>query len=196
MRFVFVYDGDCGFCIGAVRGLSNQIAAPIAYVPYQSLLLDQYGLDETACKRASQWVDLESGRVSAGYYAFVEALRNSTCAPWQVVAAIMALSPIAWFGTRFYNVVAKSRSLNLRSLFAARSELRSQAQQPHRELRVVTAEPGEPSLIAAVPDPSETCGCKAFNFAISHSLLAVMLLLWRWYTGELIGYGWGWQMYS
>ena len=131
MRYVFAYDGDCGFCKDAVRGLQNQVATPIAYVPYQSLSLDQYGLTEEECRSASQWVDLETGHVSAGYYAFVEALRTSPCALWQIVATAMAFAPVAWFGARLYTVIARTRSLHPRRLFAARSAFRSPTRQPH-----------------------------------------------------------------
>ena len=116
MRYAFVYDGDCGFCKDAVRGLQNQVATPVAWVSYQSLSLDRYGLTEEECRAASQWVDLETGHVSAGYFAFVEALRTSPCAPWQTVAAIMAFSPVAWVGARIYSVIAHSRSLDPRRL--------------------------------------------------------------------------------
>lgn len=103
---------------------------------------------------------------------------------------------MTWFGPRFYNVVARTRTLNIRRLFAARSAFRLPCDQVHQDPREVLARFDGAVLFDAAPGPNDGAGCQAVNFVLVHSLLALSLLLWRWKTGEILGYGWGWQMYS
>ena len=69
-RWLCYYDGNCGFCSGIVRCLSNlDFFGRVTWIPYQSLAEPPAGLS---------WADLDSavylergqGRFYRGFYAF------------------------------------------------------------------------------------------------------------------------------
>jgi predicted DCC family thiol-disulfide oxidoreductase YuxK len=106
-RWVFYYDGECGFCTSAVRLLSKgDLFTRISWIPYQSLERPPQGLS---------WDDLDHSaylvtgneRLHEGFYAF----RLLTLELWP----LMPLIPILWLpgvnmlGVPLYRWIARNR---------------------------------------------------------------------------------------
>ena len=69
-RWVFYYDGDCGFCTRVVRALEHlDLSDAVAWVPYQTLDDPLAGLSWDDLDRAA-YLDTGKGRLRGGFYAF------------------------------------------------------------------------------------------------------------------------------
>ncbi len=105
--WVLYYDGNCGFCAGAVRLLSAiDFFRRITWTPFQDLKEPPHDLCWDDLDRAA-YLDTGQGRLHQGYYAFRKlALR---------LVPLLPLAPIFWLpgmgfaGGAVYRWVAGNR---------------------------------------------------------------------------------------
>lgn len=106
-KWVFYYDGDCGFCTGVVRSLSRaDFWHVLEWMPYQKLDEPPAGLSWDDLDSAV-YLDRGQGRLHQGFYAF----RMITLR----LLPLIPLAPFFWFpgvslaGVPVYRWVAKNR---------------------------------------------------------------------------------------
>jgi predicted DCC family thiol-disulfide oxidoreductase YuxK len=106
-KWVFYYDGECGFCIRAVGWLYRlDLFKRVDWIPYQSLDKPPQGLTWDDLE-ASVYLDTGRGPLYPGFYA----VRMLTLK----VALLVPLAPLFWFpgvhvpGVALYHWVARNR---------------------------------------------------------------------------------------
>lgn len=104
---MLVFDGDCGFCTRSARWLVDHTRPHAAVVPWQAIPLERWGLSESRCRAAVQFVT-ETGRVVEGAPA-IAGLLSTSRAPWPVAAKIMMAPGVAAIAARVYTQIAVHR---------------------------------------------------------------------------------------
>jgi predicted DCC family thiol-disulfide oxidoreductase YuxK len=106
-RWVFYYDGDCGFCTRVVRWLARlDWRRRVAWTPYQSLAQPPQGLSWQDFDQAA-YLEAAGPRRWRGFYAF----RRLTV----LLPPLLPLAPLFWFpgvdlaGRVIYRWVASHR---------------------------------------------------------------------------------------
>ena len=102
-----VYDGDCGFCTTAVRGISRLKLDPGTVTPWQTADLSGLGLTQQQCEDKLQWV-ADDGRVSSGHEAVARLLLHSAL-PWRLPGLLLLTPPLSWLAARVYTAIAAHR---------------------------------------------------------------------------------------
>ena len=106
-RWIFYYDGNCGFCTRVVHGLAR--ADPfhrVQWIPFQSLEEPPQGLSWEDLDR-SAYLDTKRGTLHEGFYSF----RMLTLG----LLPLVPLAPVFWFpgmnllGTSVYRWIARNR---------------------------------------------------------------------------------------
>ena len=106
-RWLCYYDGNCGFCSGIVRCLSNlDIFGRVTWIPYQSLEEPPTGLT---------WEDLDSavyldrgqGRFYRGFHAF--RMLAAGIPPLAPLLPLLWLPGVRFLGEALYARVARNR---------------------------------------------------------------------------------------
>ena len=107
-RWVFYYDGDCGFCTRMATGLSRtDLLGRLTWTTYQSLEDPPRGLSWEGLDQAPAYLDTGRGRLHGGFHAF----RMLTLR----LLPLMPLAPILWLpgvdrvGTAVYRWIARNR---------------------------------------------------------------------------------------
>ena len=107
-RWIFYYDGNCGFCTRVVRGLSRiDFFRQVQWIPFQSLEEPPQGLSWEDLDRSAY---LDTGRegLHEGFYSF----RMLTLR----LLPLVPLAPVFWFpgmnllGTVVYRWIASNRN--------------------------------------------------------------------------------------
>lgn len=108
-RPVFIFDGDCGFCTSSAGVLRRWFDPAVNYAiaPYQRLELSAYGLNESDCDKAAQFVAADD-TVHAGHRAIGQALRHSL-PPWRPIGALLLLPVLDSVAAAAYQWVADHR---------------------------------------------------------------------------------------
>ena len=106
-RWIFSYDGNCGFCTGVVQMLSRiDFFHQVLWIPFQTLEKPPQGLSWEDLDRAS-YLDTRRGRIHEGFYGF----RMLTLR----LLPLVPLAPVFWFpgmnllGTPVYRWIARNR---------------------------------------------------------------------------------------
>ncbi len=106
-RWIFYYDGNCGFCTRVVRGLSRiDFFRQVQWIPFQSLEEPPQGLSWEDLDRAS-YLDTGRGGLHEGFYSF----RMLTLR----LLPLVPLAPVFWFpgmnllGAAVYRWIARNR---------------------------------------------------------------------------------------
>jgi predicted DCC family thiol-disulfide oxidoreductase YuxK len=108
-RGLLIFDGDCGFCTTSARFATRWVDRRHRYdvQPWQQVDLEQFGLTETDCIEAAQFVRSD-GTVLAAHLAIAEALKHG--APlWRPLGHLVTLPGISWLADRVYTWVADHR---------------------------------------------------------------------------------------
>jgi predicted DCC family thiol-disulfide oxidoreductase YuxK len=104
---LLIFDGDCGFCTASVRWGQRWIKRMPVATPYQQLDLGLFGLSETDCTTAVQYVARDQ-HVYAAHDA-VSSLLLAAGRGWWVLGALMRLPGIHWLSGVVYRWVARNR---------------------------------------------------------------------------------------
>src|SRR5918992_1697016 len=106
-KWVFYYDGDCGFCARGVRGLDRlDLRNSVTWTPYQFLESPPRGLTWDDLNAAA-YLDTGEGHLHRGFYAF----RKLTLK----VPLLTPLAPLFWLpgahlpGVALYRWIARNR---------------------------------------------------------------------------------------
>jgi predicted DCC family thiol-disulfide oxidoreductase YuxK len=106
-KWVFYYDGECGFCIRAVGWLYRlDLFKAVDWIPYQSLDRPPQGLTWDDLEAAA-YLDTGEGRLHRGFYAF----RMLTLK----LPPLVPLAPLFWLpgahlpGVALYRWIARNR---------------------------------------------------------------------------------------
>ncbi len=106
-RWIFYYDGNCGFCTRVVQGLSRiDPFRQVQWIPFQSLEEPPQGLSWEDLDRAA-YLDTGRGCLHEGFYSF----RMLTLK----LLPLVPLAPVFWFpgmnllGTAVYRWIARNR---------------------------------------------------------------------------------------
>ncbi len=107
MRALLIFDGDCGICTASVNVTRRWIRPDVDIEPFQWIELERYGLTETQCALAVQFV-AQDGQVSSGSRAVMAMLRTAP-QPWPILGAIGDLPGVSWVADRTYRWIAVNR---------------------------------------------------------------------------------------
>lgn len=106
-RWIFYYDGNCGFCTWVVQGLSRiDTFRQVQWIPFQSLEEPPHGLSWEDLDR-SAYLDTGRGGLHEGFYS----VRMLTLR----LLPLVPLVPVFWFpgmnllGTAVYRWIARNR---------------------------------------------------------------------------------------
>jgi predicted DCC family thiol-disulfide oxidoreductase YuxK len=102
-----VYDGDCGFCTTATRGVKRLRLRADTVIAWQHADLDVLGLTPEQCDLKLQWV-ADDGAISSGHEAVARLLLHSAL-PWRPLGSLMLLPPFSWIAARAYGWIAAHR---------------------------------------------------------------------------------------
>lgn len=105
-RPIFVYDGDCGFCMRWVDRLRPHFPA-VAWTPSSAVNLGEHGLSQSDVER-SAWLITNHGRLE-GYDAFA-GLLETRGRPSLAIARIATTAPLRAVGSLIYRSIANNRS--------------------------------------------------------------------------------------
>jgi predicted DCC family thiol-disulfide oxidoreductase YuxK len=108
-RPLLIFDGDCGFCTTSARFAKRWVDRHGRYDlrPWQEVDLARYGLTETDCIEAAQFVRAD-GSVHAAQFAIAEGLRHG--APlWRPLGWLVAAPGVSWVAGKVYTWVADHR---------------------------------------------------------------------------------------
>ena len=106
-RPVFLYDGECAFCMRTVRWLQKHLPVQPQLQPWQGSDLAALGVAEAEASHSVQWIE-PSGRVSGGATA-VARLLVSNGGRLAVLGRLMLVPPVSWVAAVVYRLVAKYR---------------------------------------------------------------------------------------
>jgi len=106
-RGILIFDGDCGFCTGAVDWLIRALPAPPASVPYQWTELSRYGLTESdASERV--WL-VTATHQYGGHLAAAAVLTHQPVAALRALGWLGRIPPWSWAASATYALVARYR---------------------------------------------------------------------------------------
>ena len=205
---IFVFDGDCGICTKSVEFLKHVVGAKFIFVPYQLAPLSQLELTEEECQKAAQVVP-KIGIRSEGYDAFEAAFRSSANLLPRFLAGLMRFSIVRFFGLFVYSRVAKARHTGALGDAAGACRLPTKHQVENafdRSQGWKMLEASRPMDDSAVVDSLTRSRQEVYDewtefrrqlalvgaqWAIASLLLAIRIVY-----DKIVGYGWGWQMFS
>ncbi|WP_406074385.1 sporulation-delaying protein SdpB family protein [Micromonospora sp. NBC_01638] len=110
-RYLFVYDGDCGFCAASVhfaqRRLRPAARGVVNFAPWRSVDLARYGLTSYDVRWAAYLIRPDGGRL-AGAAAFAQLARYGRGA-WPLLGYALRWPPGSWLAAGSYRLVAVHR---------------------------------------------------------------------------------------
>lgn len=203
---VFVFDGDCGICTKSVQFLKYVVAAKLDFVPYQVASLDEMGITKEDCQRAAQLIAF-SGERFQGFDAFRLALGSSPSKELHLVAKIMKMRMVRTVGSWVYDKVASGRhngALGGRGCRlpqthgSAKTENRTEAWE---RIKADKSTKFAFELNSLIGEPEEIMTEWSYfrhqlNLVSVSFLIAAVLLSMRILFDDIIGYPFGWQMFS
>ena len=107
MRALMIFDGECGICTSSANAIRRWIRPDCDIEPWQRTDIAAFGLTETECTQAVQFVTAER-RVLSGSRAVMRMLRTAP-QPWPVLGAIGDAPGVAWVADRVYRWIAANR---------------------------------------------------------------------------------------
>ncbi|MDO4241467.1 MAG: DCC1-like thiol-disulfide oxidoreductase family protein [Microbacteriaceae bacterium] len=107
-RNVFLYDGECGFCVGAAAILQRLVADRVDCVPFQKANVAELGLRLEDFTHAAWLVD-RRGRSHRGLAGALYALQRSPRFWVRFLGFFAALPGLRHVGGVLYSVVAVNR---------------------------------------------------------------------------------------
>ena len=203
---LFVFDGDCGICTKSVAFLKFIVEADLAFLPYQLADLEALGLTAEDCERAAQLVLPGEAKVE-GYDSFRVALRRSQHHVSRGVARVMGIPLVKYVGRFIYSRVAQGRRTGVLGDIAGACVLpgSSPTQPGSREQswqKLAFKMPDDARSIDALIGSREqlVSRWRTFRFqaliVVGQWAVGGLLLSMRLVYDVVIGYGWGWQMFS
>jgi predicted DCC family thiol-disulfide oxidoreductase YuxK len=106
-NWIFYYDGVCGFCVRAVRGLSClDLRNLVTWTPYQSLESPPRGLTWDDLNTAA-YLDTGEDHLYEGFYAF--RMLTLKLLPLFPLAPLFWLPGAHWPGVALYRWIARNR---------------------------------------------------------------------------------------
>ena len=106
-RWIFYYDGNCGFCTRVVRGLSRiDFFRQVQWIPFQSLEEPPQGLSWEDLDR-SAYLDTGRGGLHEGFYSF--RMLTLRLLPLVPLAPVFWLPGMNLLGTAVYRWIARNR---------------------------------------------------------------------------------------
>lgn len=204
----FIFDGDCGICTRAVELLRHIVRTTLVFVPYQIAPLHELGLTSKDCNRAAQVVS-ELGTREEGYDAFRFAFLSSPLLSARLVAWFMTRGLVRPMGRFVYSRVALARHSGVfgGEIGACRLPPTDSAKKASGRVggwqKLKSSHSNNPkSVVDTITLQGEEVLANWGRFTKQLMLvssvwaLGAILLAMRLIYGSIVGYGWGWQMYS
>jgi len=205
---LFVFDGDCGICTKSVEFLRHVVETDLRFIPYQVANLDDFGLTEQDCQRAAQVVFPNGGR-NEGYDSFRISFLRSAHAMSRAIGFVMSIRVVRFVGRYIYSRVAQGRHTGALGDMAGAcrlpetspTQLSGSRSERWAKLAVERVELDD-DLVDIVTqsrgDVMEDWGIFRRQAWLVSAQWAVgaLLLGMRLTYDTVIGYGWGWQMFS
>jgi len=107
MRPLLIFDGDCGICTTSANVIRRWIRPRCDIEPWQFTDIADFGLTETDCTTAVQYVDADR-HVHSGSRAVMRMLRDAPV-PWPAIGAFGDAPGVAWVADKTYRWIAANR---------------------------------------------------------------------------------------
>jgi predicted DCC family thiol-disulfide oxidoreductase YuxK len=106
-RFLFLYDGDCAFCVATTRWMRTRLAWFPPALPHDGADLVDFGLTDTDVAD-SAWLLTPRGRFG-GHLAYAALLRMQPALGLRFLGHLLSAPPFSWVARIAYAGLARIR---------------------------------------------------------------------------------------